>query len=54
MAIYDTVLRKSNSEAVRTANHFQKTDVGFNSGGGIAEHYAVAFVSLGELNNSNE
>jgi len=54
MAIYDTVLKKRNSETVRTVNHFQKTDVGFNSGEGTAGHYARAFVSLGELNNSNE
>jgi hypothetical protein len=54
MPIYDTMLKKGYSETVRTVHHFQKTDVGFNSGGGTAEHYALAFVSLGELNNSNE
>jgi hypothetical protein len=54
MAIYDTVLKKRNSEEVPTVNHFQKTDVGFNSREGTAEHYALAFVMLGELNNSNE
>jgi len=54
MAIYDTVLEKTYSETVRTVNRFQKTDVGFNSGEGTAEYYPLAFVSLGELNNSNE